>query len=360
MNDHKERLDEYLARLKALPFVEEARVERLETQQRWDAVLRLRVDGEAHRLRVEHKRAPRLNHALLEAFLARVKRYGDTRWILFAPYVTAPIADRLREKEVNYIDLAGNCYLAIDRGHVALIVGRRPPDRTDGPPTGPVRYKVLFALLARPQTTRTTVRDIAHQAGVGKTVVAVTLKRLEEEGLIAQAETKTILLRPRELLDRWVTGYLDVLRPKLLAGHYRAADRDPAGLEDRIEQALKGLGRIPRTTKVGEDRTGGGAIAAWAWGGAAAAFRLIGHYRGEQTALHMDHRPADLARRLQLLPARAGEIAILGTPGPLAYEGAAPKTVHPLLVYAELLTVHDGRAQEAAAEVRDRFLKHLA
>ncbi|TFG88264.1 MAG: hypothetical protein E4H17_02625 [Gemmatimonadales bacterium] len=98
---------------------------------------------------------------------------------------------------------------------------------------------------------------------------------------------------------------------------------------------------------------------AWAWGGATAAFRLTGHYRGEQTVLHMDHRPADLAQRLQLLPARTGEIAILGTPGFFAYQGATPRTVHPLLVYAELFAGHDDRAREAAAEVRDRFLRHL-
>jgi hypothetical protein len=368
----KEDYGPYVARLKALPFVEDAHVEPFEPPRgqlqrqaaregtAWDALLHLRVAGREHRFRVELKRTPRLNYALLEAFLARVERHGDARWILFAPYVTTPIAARLQEQGVNYVDLAGNCHLKIDQGHVAVIEGRRPPRRPeDAQPTGPVRYKVLFALLARPETKRTTVRDIADQAGVGKTVVAVTLKRLEEEGLIGQTETNTFLVKPRELLDRWLTGYLDVLRPKLLAGYYRAADRDPLALEQRIEQALAGPRLAPDAIKPHEERIEGGGITKWAWGGATAAFRLTGHYRGEQTVLHMDHRPAGLAQGLRLLPARTGEIAIVGTPGFFAYEGAAPRTVHPLLVYAELFVGHDDRAREAAAEVRERFLRHL-
>ncbi len=376
MPDMKTRPEEdygpYLARLKALPFVDEARAEELAPSGRrlgittrrepgpGDALLRLRVAGRTHTFRVELKRTPRLNHVLLEAFFARVERHGDTRWILFTPYVTTPMGVRLRERGVDYVDLAGNCHLAIDKGHVASIEGRRaarPPHEAQ--PTGTVRYKVLFALLARPETTRTTVRDVAHQAGVGKTEVAITLKRLEEEGLIGQTRTSTLLLKPRELLDRWLTGYHDILRPKLLVGHYRAAEKDPVVLEHRIEQRLGGLRHMPDETGPDGESLGRGGDARWAWGGAAAAFRLTGHYRGEQTVLHMDACPADLGQRLEILPARTGEITILGTPGALAYQGAAPRTAHPLLVYAELLAGHDERAREAAAEVRDRFLQHL-
>lgn len=361
----------YLARLKALPFIEDAlveyckpRPERLKGGARgeptlWDAILHLRVAGRQHRFRVEHKRTHGLHHALLEALLARVQRHGDARWILFTPYVTTPIAARLQERGVHYVDLTGNCHLAIDQGHVAVMDGRRPARRPENAqPAGPVHYKVLFALLARPETNRTTVRDIADRAGVGKTAAAITLKRLEEEGLIGQTETSTLLIKPRELLDRWLTGYLDVLRPKLFAGYYRAADGEPRALEQRIEQALALPRLIPGAIEPHGLMEAGG-MTRWAWGGTAAAFRLTGHYRGEQTVLHMDHRPADLAQRLQLLPALTGEIAILGTPGFFAYEGAAPRTAHPLLVYAELFVGQDDRAREAAAEVRERFLRQF-
>jgi len=147
------------------------------------------------------------------------------------------------------------------------------------------------------------------------------------------------------------------LRPRLLIGYYRAAEKDPKELERRIERALELPGETQPDIQWTDDWAG--RENTWAWGGTAAAFRLTGHYRGDQTVLHMDHPPADFARRLQLLPARTGELALLAAPGPLAYEGATLKTVHPLLVYAELLAGRDDRAREVAAEVRTRFLRDL-
>jgi hypothetical protein len=356
----------YLAQLRNLPFVDEVHIEELEPRRpgpprgavHWDALLDMRVAGRRHHFLVEYKRAPRLNFAVVDALVGGVERRPRERWILLTPYVTPQIAAELQAREVNYIDRAGNCRLVVDKGHIAVIEGRRlPPQLTEARATGPGRYRVLFALLARPDTLRMTVRDIARKAGVGKTIAALTLQHLEQEGLIAQARTNTFLVKPKELLDRWLTGYLEILRPKLLIGFYRAAEKDPIELERRIEQALEFPGETQRAMKQTDDWVGG--KKKWAWGGTTAAFRLTGHYRGEQTVLHMDQPPTDLARRLQLLPARAGELAVIATPGPLAYEGAIPKTVHPILVYAELLAGRDDRAREAAAEVRTQFLRYL-
>lgn len=356
----------YLARLGALPFVDEVRVERLVPRRgdarrgaaTWDALLDVRVAGRRHHFFAEYKRAPRLNFAVVDALLGRLQGRPGDRWILLTPYVTPQIAAHLQARGVNYVDRAGNCHLVVDKGHIAIIEGRRlPPQPVEARATGPGRYRVLFALLARPDTIRMTVRDIAGKAGVGKTVAALTLQLLEREGLIAQTQTNTFLVKPKELLDRWLTGYLEILRPRLLIGYYRAAEKNPEELEQRIERALERPGEIPRAIHRTEDWAGGKRT--WAWGGTTAAFRLTGHYRGEQTVLHMDDPPADFTRRLQLLPARTGEVAILAVPGPLAYEGAVPRTVHPLLVYAELLAGRDERAREAAAEVRTRFLRYL-
>jgi hypothetical protein len=66
--------------------------------------------------------------------------------------------------------------------------------------------------------------------------------------------------------------------------------------------------------------------------------------------------PSDLQKRLKALPHREGRLTILGVPGPLAFRGQAPRTVHPLLVYTELILTGDDRAREAATELRERFL----
>lgn len=85
--------------------------------------------------------------------------------------------------------------------------------------------------------------------------------------------------------------------------------------------------------------------------------RLTKHYRGEETVLHVEDPPADLARRLRALRAQDGPLTILRAPGKIGFEGALPRTVHPLLAFTELLATGKERAREAAQEIRERYLE---
>jgi len=199
---------------------------------------------------------------------------------------------------------------------------------------------VLFALLADPSLARAPVRTLADRAGVGKSAAAEALLRLEAEGLFVRAGGRRFLPRP-ETVDRWLAGYLEVLRPRWLIGRYRTADDSPAHLEAAVAEVLG-------------ERSG-----TWGWGGGAAAARLTGHYRGRETVVLVAAPPPDLPRQLRALPARDGQLVLMrGTP-PLALAGVVPETAHPLLIYAELLATGDERAREAAREIRSRFLGEL-
>jgi len=95
------------------------------------------------------------------------------------------------------------------------------------------------------------------------------------------------------------------------------------------------------------------------WGGCAAGYRLTHHYRGERMVLHLEAVTPTLRRTLRAVPDAHGPLVILGIPGPAALAGATPDTVHPLLVYAEMLAEHSDRAREAAGEVADQYLTEL-
>ena len=84
--------------------------------------------------------------------------------------------------------------------------------------------------------------------------------------------------------------------------------------------------------------------------------RLDRYYRGSETTLHVTRRDGDLPARCEALPDRNGTLTILLTPGSLALQGAVPRTVHPLLVYTELVVSNDKRAIDAAGRIRERFL----
>jgi len=336
-------LEPYLDQLRRLPFVRAAdsEVSRLaQADGGLDAVVRLKTPKGMRRLYAEIKRT----HLSYELAGHVVSQMRHSRWqpsILMTPYVAPRLGQFLEERRINYVDRVGNCFLSLGPDYLARIEGRRRPPRDL--PRATLRapsYQVLFALLARPELTNTSVRTLAESAGVGKTAAAEMVQRLESEGYVGRATNGRQLLERGRLVERWLTGYADVLRPSLTFGRFRIAEDDPAEVEARVGKAL-------------------GEAKPWAWGGGAAAFRLTGHFRGEDSVLLVPEPKSDLPRALNALPAKDGPLTILRAKGPLMLEGAKPHTAHPLLVYAELLTRPSERAAEAAEEIREKYLRYL-
>ncbi len=328
--------EKYLAQLSELPFVREARV-RERANSPADAILKLRTPTGVHEFLVELKQT-HLTYALADLFLARHQGKVRARWILLAPYIGRKMAQYLARNRVNFMDLAGNCYIEIGMEHLAVVEGRTPPPKpARGRGLGTAGNQVLFAILAKPHVLNESVRRVAELAGVGKTAVANTMLRLEEEGLIGKGKRHRVILNREQILDRWLVGYVNMVRPRLTLGSFRTADLDPGTLEARIEKQL--TGRVK-----------------WAWGGGPAAFRLDHYYRGTETILHITGGFEKLPMLLQAIPDKNGFLTVLMPPGPLAFEGNLPRTVHPLLVYTELITSNDKRAIDAAKRIEERFL----
>jgi hypothetical protein len=331
-----------LERLLDLPFVETEQIAAgADGEKPPDLVLRIDTPSATKAFAVEVKRS-HLTRTMVEGVLAQASRFGPTPWILFAPHVGRPLARYLDEQGVNFVDRAGNCRLQIGRRHLAKIEGR-PPERRPrrGRGVGAPGQQVLFALLVRPGLLNAPVRALAQAAGVAAATAADRLAWLREEGLLREAKSERRLTERRRLLDLWLKGYETLVRPKLLIGSYRAPETEPDALERRIEAALGG--EVP-----------------WGFGGGAAAYRLTGYYRGPDTVVHVEPGELDLARRLRLLRADDGPVILLHAPGPVAFEGAEPRTVAPLLVYSELLYAGDKRAREAAVEIQRKYLAEIA
>jgi hypothetical protein len=334
-------LDPYLEHLRALPFVKRVEVRRHSQSgaQTEDAWLVLRTPNGPHDLMVEVKGVP-LSRSAARSLVVRASRPPVRPWVAFSPFVSPPVGQLLASHQVGFVDQAGNCHIALGRDYLAHIEGRRreQPAR-QGRGLGARSYQVLFALLARPELVTAPIRSLAEAAGVRKTAAADLRQRLKEEGFVLRDKGGRRIVRLDALVDRWVAGYADKLRPRLLVGRYRAAGTDPLTFEEQAEAMLEGLN--------------------WAWGGATAALRLTQHYRSATTTVHVASPPAALQRQLGVLPAKDGPIVVLDVPGPLGLEGPFPRIAHPLLVYSELLVEGDERALEAAGDIHTRFLGHL-
>ena len=145
-----------------------------------------------------------------------------------------------------------------------------------------------------------------------------------------------MISRKRELFDRWLAAYPDVVRPSWLQGRYRTQDNDPETMERQIATAW--------------------GKAKWAYGGGAAAWRMNHFYRGEELVLHVASPSTEEIRRLRALRSDDGILTVLRTPGTTAYAGSALHLAHPLLVYSEMIASMDPRMREAAEKLRERFL----
>jgi len=334
------RTSPYLENLLSLPFLRKATLqpERQQKGSRSDATLELTTArGTRRQLLVEEKRS-HLSQALVRDLIARASSRATTPLILFAPYVSPEMGALLVAHGINFVDRAGNCHLDLGGSYVAHVEGRKQR-RSPGVPVGmrAPGFRVVFALLVEPGLLNASTRGLARASGVSLGTASNVLRRLEHDRVIVRTKSSRHLVRPDDLVERWIAGYAETLRPHLFAGRFQTPDRDPPTLEHRIAGIL------------GEART-------WAWGGAAAAFHLTRHYRSHETVLHMESAPPDLPRRLRAIPHSSGQLSVLGVPGPLAFRGPVPRTVHPLLVYTELVLTGSDRAREAASELRSRFL----
>ena len=338
----REHIEPYLVKLQEIRFIAKARV----AQERITGRVLLHLDtrgGDRVTYRVERLEGAPTGGLIGGLLAAGRPADGDHRQVLLAPEINRGMAELLREGGIDYLDLAGNCHMAPTPDQVVHIEGRKAIKTKRTLTIRPQGYQVLFALLAQPGLVAKPVREIAEEAGVGKTVVGQTIERLEEEGRIRRTRRGRVLFRPAMLLPRWLTGYADILRPRFVLGQFRAPEAGRDQLPERITAYFDA-----QITPCN-----------WGFGGTTAGDILTGHYRGPQITLHVEEIPQDFGRTVRLLPANDGDILLLRAPGPAAYKGQRPNVVHPLLVYTELMAGNDERAWEMGRMVLEEYLPEL-
>lgn len=335
-----EMLAPYLEHLEALPFVSAIRILEAspDMDRETDFLISLTTPEGKRSIPVELKRT-HLTRELGERLVQVRKSLPDL--MVFAPLVGRDLAQRFQKTGVNFVDLAGNCHVQIGDRYYAHVEGRRAEQSSIS--TRALRapaYQVLFVLLARSDLLGATARAIALAAGVSPQTVLDTKRRLLELRMLVSPKKPSWAPRGwRAALDFFVDGFATTLAPSLVLGRFRARERTAA------EQDAFFAERLGETTT-------------WRWGGGAACQRLTGYYRGDSTVIYVEAAPKPA--QLQLIADDDGRILIARQPCPVAFESPNDTTVHPLLVYADLLAERNDRATEAAGEIFDRYLSKLA
>jgi hypothetical protein len=346
----RKECDAPLAHLRTLPFIRNLHFYPAKNagDQPEDGVVELTTPRGRHRLSVEVKRSyldRGLVNAILSRALAKSPSKGRTKAerasakLVLARYIPTAVGEQFIDAGICFADDPGNVHLRLGAEYNWTVLGKREPPRlTEANRTTPATIQLLFQFAVEPRSATWTVRDLARAAGISKTKVAQLRRQfLREQILGSQSEFH---LTP-EIADRLVSGYGQILRPKLLIGRYRYSDPS-------IDQFLIRLSKEANTQKIQYALTGGPAAEA-----------MQHFYHGSEAPIFLALPRPDILRSLRLLPDRVGPVVLLKPFGGLVYwrEFDGRMVAPPWLVYAELLANSDPRAREAAEELRRVFLQ---
>lgn len=248
------------------------------------------------------------------------------------------LKEKLREKKIGYLDGAGNIFMDTAR-KLIWIDGNKAIEREKEvmlnrafTKTG---LKTVFYLLLFEEAVNLPYRQIAKATNVALGNITNVIDGLDEAGFIIRVDKRRLKLRrKRELLDRWIAGYGETLKPALFQGVYRLRDGG----------RLVNWKDLPLATA--KDK----------WGGEPAGDILTGHLVPGELTLYTSDKVFPVAK-WPLIPDREGNIYL--------YEKFwsdenldLQQTVPPILVYADLMLTGEPRCQEIAAIIYKNDLQN--
>ena len=336
--------------IRAVPFVRNLRLVPAKSGDRnAGGVLEITTPRGKHRLPLIVKRSY-LDRSMVNAVIGQIhaerkaaRSGGHTvtngATLLLAPYLATPTAKSFIDAGISFADEVGNIHLTLGDEYNWTVIGeRKPPKPPQSERMTPAAVQLLFQFATHPESATWTVRDLAAAVGLSKSKVAELRLQFAREGVLAAQGAARSPDATRELRDRLVSGYNQILRPKLVLGRFRYP-------EPSSEQFVARLKHDAAAQKIPYALTGG-----------PAADAMQHFYRSSEIPVFLN---AEHHRTLRLLPDRTGPVVLLKPIGDLVYwrEFEGKMVAPPWLVYAELLNGSDPRAREAAEAFRLEFLK---
>lgn len=263
--------------------------------------------------------------------------------LVFADYVTPPVAEKLKQSGIWYADAQGNVFLSVPGALLLQVAGNRPARvaAPKGQHFSAPGAKVLHHLLKHGPRVRATYRDIRGTVGVSIDKIGKVVRELEAaRALRVHGRGDVEILDGDRLLRLWTDAFAAKLLPELRIGRFAAADGfDPGAL---LRQAEKALGSA---FVVGHE------VAADAW---------TGHLRPGSLRLYIpEERTAAVLKDLRLAPTNAGRIELCrlyadGIRGEKRIGNTA--IADPAFVYGELTAADDDRLADTAHRLREERL----
>ncbi len=268
-------------------------------------------------------------------------------FLVVSDYITPNAKKLLKNKGINYIDGFGNAFLNLNTLKLYVEQGNaKPIYNTHSDVFTQAGGQIIFQLLQNPENINLTQRKLAEISNVSLGSVSKIINGLFNEGFTVKwnSDKKYQLVKREELLDKWII----LVNEKIL----------PAHKIGQFSFSKQGHFMIRETDSNYETKWGRESGAAL--GGESGAAILTNYLNPEKYSLFTNRSKTDLIKNYRLIPDDNGEITayqLFWQPGTSSFDFESNLTVHPLLIYAELMYSGNDRNIETAQIIYNEYIK---
>ena len=276
------------------------------------------------------------NKGIVLASLKDASRENNLPIILITKYIPSEIAKEYVDEGINYLDVAGNCN--IRKNNLVLLIKGKKIERTArvNQPRAfqEAGIKLIFLFLIDPEKVQLTYRELAERADISLGSVGTIMQELIDLNFILKTKQTMKLKNTKELLNRWITAYHDILRPRLFKKQMRFVRQESYNKWKEIDL----------------NPTNSHAY----WGGEPGANLLNGYLHPGVYTIYTD-RNWQSFKDIELVPDENGKVEVLEMFwGPQTYMG-----IPPVLIYADLMRSGSDRNVETANMILNNELQYI-
>lgn len=297
-----------------------------------DGELQFQIPADLPAFEVEVKRE--LRQYQIPHLLEMAQKHEN--YMVMAEKIFPTLKEELRANNINYVEAAGNIFIKTAKQTIWIDGNKYKALKKSGTNKAFTKtgLKTVFYLLLNEHAINLPYRKLAEATGVALGNINNVFEGLKEMGFILPLTKTTYKLQnKRALLERWITGYGETLRPTLFIGAYDFWDRNK--LKDW--QSL--------SFEKGET----------VWGGEPGSDLLTNYLKPEILTIYTREK-TKLVIGWTIIPKEEGKLKVyekFWKDEDLDQHPYAP----PLLVYADLLLTNEPRCLETAKMVYDKYLK---
>ncbi len=299
------------------------------------------IDIDNHLFTVEAKTELRKeNKGFLFVRLNELKTKTKRPTLIIAKYISSDVALELRENGINYLDVAGNCFIK-DNDLFLYIVGQKIHKKEKNNQAKAFQeagIKIIFNLLNNPNNLQLSYRELAELADVSIGSVSNVMNELQTQNFLIKTKLKRVLKNKSTLLERWAIAYQEVLRPRLLKKQMRFIN--------------------PESNQIWKDFNLNNENEITLWGGEPAAALLTNHLIPDKFSIYTTQSWQNIGQELGLIPDMNGKVEVLQVFWKQNQNENKTYTP-PLLVYADLMSGGFSRNIETAQIILENELQHI-